>query len=330
MNFLDSIKSYIFFFYVMGLTPCLTDAEPTVKKLTLGNIMKYLWFALCVCLTAVHFRRNIRDPVSDKLTISDVIFINLDLIFELLRAASVLAQCLFYKRYFYEINYNLRKIESYFYIHFRHRISDRPFKVAFKSKVAVVFAAYFQYMIGRTIHFGIASQFRILQALTLLTFLHIIFYIDVLSFHVQQMNIVIKRDVVLQRDVVQQSDASTSNANRIQFRNQLSALKLIHFQVWLLACRVNEAFGWVLIALSIYAFFDFVFCIFWFYEDVKMKANLWEIISMWTEIGIQRKLQICCFYLFLGPISRSFIISISTVTLVYSSQILIDVVNGFL
>lgn len=280
MNFRRSIKTYVQFFYGVGLSPYRAGLQTRSKKLSCSDITNIVWFILCLYLFITYFLENMRtaDVISKT---SDFVYY-LDLLFEIIRAASVFLQCMIRKQTFYDINFTFQEIESYFYTRLQHRVSYQSFRRRFNLKALIIILAYSQYLVGHIIRLTrgyVSSQMRILQALTVLTYIHIIFYIEALSYHLDQLNVVIKKDML------QCNSSSLSRAtNNLRFQNQLKSLKWIHFRLWLVAQHINRAFGSILITLTLYSFMDLVVCAYWFYEEIEDRADVYKLFRRLKKI----------------------------------------------
>lgn len=282
MSFIKSIRIYTIFFYVLGLAPCHSK-QSSSTPFVFGDMLKFFWFLLCAILAVNCFRIVNFTPTLGDFTKSDSVIFSVDITFEFLRVAMVFIQCLSYKQHFQDIGYYFQCIESHFLISLQHRIAYGSFKKRFGWKVVIIALSYLQYIVVRfvqarkTRYFRFSSQLRILQAITMFTFLHIIFYIEALSFHLTELNDVIRSGEVQTSSL---PALGTSNTNTNHYRNKLKSVKIIHFHLWLASQRVNNAFGWVLIVLFLYAFSDFTLCVFWFYEELYSGENFDFLMSM--------------------------------------------------
>lgn len=333
MDFPQIIKPFTRIFHLLGLSPCQAGLPTSTKKCVRSDIIAYCWFGFSLYLAISYYYGNANDPTALARSKMEILATDLDLIFELFRAASVLIQCIFYKQHFHDINHNFQKIEAHFRTQFQHILPYRSLKTRFYIKASIICAAYFQFFVGHVLRVikyyngYVNNQLRTLQALTLLTFIHIILYIEALSFHLDQLNIVIKRDM-LQRA----ASSSSSVSDKLRFHSQLKSVKFIYFGLWLAAQHINKVFSWVLVALSLYTFFDLVVCAFCFYEVINIGADfpmafstLFLLSLVLSFDRIKHTKNVSAFIL--GPISRSLIVVVSLITLVHSCQSLKQKVN---
>lgn len=286
MNYLKNTRFFINLFNMLGLSSCkarskITDINRVVVVRATEIFSKFAWggFCLSIALYCMYVENFSGKPVS-KSTVEIIIF-NLTLSCDSMRAVCILIQCVCYRTKFTEIHNMLQKIESYFFIHLNHRILYQPFRYKFTVKCVVLLSVYAQYMIGivtlalRSYVIGIGLHIKLLQIVTVFTFLHIILYVDALSFHLGQLNVVLKRDVQSQIGRV-----IGDPSRQFHILGKLKSLKMAHFHLWLVTQQINRVFGWSLLTMFIYASVDVVFCVTWCYEELRRERDILTYLSM--------------------------------------------------
>lgn len=271
MSFSKIIKPYVRIFYALGLSPYHVEAETSTRKCIRSDVIPLLWFGFCLFLAISFLSENIRPPQQRNIHKVDVLWTDLDAIFEVIRGATVLAQCLFYKQYFYDISSSFNIIDYHFRIRFQHRVPYRSFKLYFRLKALLICGAYLQFFIGHILQllkcsqgYDITKRLRALQGLTVLTFIYVILYIDVLSIHMEQLNVVVEKNMLPPNGFT-----SLTINNQLRFYKKLKSVKFIYFRLWDVTQKINKAFGWIFIALSSYGFFDLAVCAFCFYKGIN-------------------------------------------------------------
>lgn len=281
MYYLGNIKRFLFFIYFIGIAPCPVGGQSKSKLYFVSDILKYFNFISCLFLSW-HFYYVSTYRMNELFTSSDAVVFVLDMIFEIFRSVAVFLQCVFYQHHFHEIRYYFTQIELNFNLFFCHRISYETLKTRFTLKMVVILGAYLQYLIGHFMRIKsledllLTSQLRILQAMTILTFLHFMVYIDALNFYFNQLNTVVRSE--MKRNQFN-SIAKISMAHRLKYRNRLYSMKVLHYQLWKATQYINDAFGWIGMALILYTFSDVVLCLIWFYEEIKFDKDVWSILS---------------------------------------------------
>lgn len=313
MIFIKRVRCFFKVFYILGLSPFSGESQSTENKFGVGDICKYISFLVTSALCTNCFYIIIYYPVSEGLTPADSYIFLLNITCDMFRSAVLFVQCILHKETFNEINYDFQKIASHFYIHLQHIIPYRSFKRQFVVRILIVFSAYIQYLIRHFIknpnYFGFSSRLRILQLMMISTFLQIIFYVDLLTFHLNQLNVVIKKELA-------QKDNSVFD-DPMPKRNKLKSIKLLHFRMWCVAQRINMVFGWGMIVLFLYAFLDFIYCFFWVYEEIRNQSSIVYVISKFIDLKnfMAFDLNYVCLFCISGPVLRSLVIGVSVVTL---------------
>lgn len=199
---------------------------------------------------------------------------------DILRGVFIVLQCLTQTHLIIEMISMFRKLEIYFSIQLRHRLSYDSFQKKYFYKSLIIMTCYMQYLVVYIIRnlfrqylTPIGIQLRCLQALLLLTILYVIFYIDLLSFNLNELNVVIERDMT-QINMDMNRDSATS----ILIRNRIKCYKSVHFRLWKIAQAFNSFFGWIMIAMLLHIFSDSVYAAFWLFKELQVQTSYTQII----------------------------------------------------
>lgn len=294
MEFATSIGWFSKAFHILGLAPCFEESTAakmgffnrvgkTVPVLIQTGIAFYLGIT---CIVELGSGQN------DKYSRSDLIFYSLFMLCEMARSSCILLQCIFYKHIIYDVINTFRKLESLFVVHLRYRIVYLGFKKKYMIKVITVMLFYFLYISAFAVRVFLYPnyspaiiQIKLLQALTSFTFLHIIFYIDLLSFNLHELS------AVIQKDMIGNNDHNLNNVvffckkpvTNVVIRNKIKCYKNIHFRLWEATQRVNCYFGWCMVAMLLHSFVDIVYCSYWLVGQLHKSVTFLEIFRKYCD-----------------------------------------------
>lgn len=293
MEFLENSKPYLKMFYLIGLSSYHPD-EIHVKWLTklfsktLVMVQAIISLTLSVsCIIALNAIRSYSEYGR-----TDIIMTNMFIFCECARSIFVFVQCVLYKSLVIDIMAAFRKIELYFVNHLEYKIPYRVFNKRFFWIIIIVIWAYVQYLtifILRNIQKPrlpmLNGQIKVLQAISSLTFLHAVFYIEALSFHLEHLNMVIERDMIVRDDITSNVIFVGKEAvNNMIIRCKLKYYKSVHLKLWELSQKINRYFGWCMVALLLQSFIGFVYTIYWLIGHLHRE---------WTWIEVSRMNNLC-------------------------------------
>lgn len=265
----------------LGLAPyCIKYDQSNRRSRVRCEVPKYLYFLICmtIALSGLYILNYISGLRVFGHT--EYLIINLNLSCDVVRTVTVLVQCISFDTFTLECSQIMLELRAFFWRHLNHRLSyDRAYKT-YMLKFKFIMLAYAQYVIGYAMCGFIqptativGSLSKIVELMVMLTYMHIIFYIDMLNYHMSELN------VVIQRDACQVYICATTDAAKIAvLTKNLEAYKSVHFRLWLVAEYVKRFFGWSLIAILLYAFADLVYSGFWFYESVRDDLGVLQMI----------------------------------------------------
>lgn len=264
--YLKSCQPYIDLFYVLGFSPFHDATKPRTVCWMIAPLSKYAIAIICATIVI----SNIYWKCHDKATTLEIFMFIIMFTCDLLRVVCVLLECLLNRQFFVSIHYLFGKIESYFYIHLQHRIAYSTFKKQLNRKAVFMILAYVQYMMAtfafvlHTRHLDITVYIKLLQTMTVLTYLHIFFYVEALNFHLNQLNMVIVKGMANKQNCL-----ILNSKIKYLFRGKLKSIKFVHFQLWMVAEHINKAFGWSIIIMLFYTFIDVLYCLSWLYFQIR-------------------------------------------------------------
>lgn len=282
MEFMQRNKLFLIFFYIIGLSPYFPEYDYVKDRKKITRHFKKIPMILQGCLgigmalwCAYALNVTFDKGLSNR---TDIIIINLFIVCELCRTIMVIIQCSFSNCQIYAIVHTFHKLEQFFLLNFNHRLSYQKFSKQYFGKVFLVLGAYVQCAVAlllRMISYprfdSVNIQIKTMQAVTAFTFLHIIFFIDVLGFHLDELNVVIRRDMVTTADRNTNNDIFLNKKLRdsVLLRNKLKYYKCVHFRLWEVTQRINGYFGWCMVALLLHAFVDCLYCAYWLFEELQ-------------------------------------------------------------
>lgn len=281
MDFDRSMQSYLNFFYYIGLT----SYRPQATSRNCHKFFAWTKYAqLLMCHTLSIFAlisMNEGDMLPHQRT-TQTIIINLFILCDMARSTSIFLQMFYFANTLTEIIGIFRSVDKCLKEQVKYRIPYRVFQREYRRTFLIstfVVALYILGFVGRVlggIYASLASHFtKVLQVMTACTYLHIILYVQGQSFHIRQLNAVVRRDMVLFQGTV-----SMPLAMKLQLRHRLKIYKFVHFRLWTVSKRISEYFGYSMIALFLHAFSDVIYCAFWAYQIVKVPEPLYNI---WSE-----------------------------------------------
>lgn len=289
MNFTKSVATYLATFYFLGMSsyrPIQTEPNKKQHK-NLMIIVQTVSMLLCLAYLVMIYPNS---PILK--TVGPVKFItSFYILCDILKAFCVAMQCIVYERQMREINSTFNKLDAFFVIHLNHRIRWQMFgkKILAYAFIVVILSNYVPYIVVFTVRaiidkvfitYRIPAQFvHIMQSITTL---HVIFYIEALTFYLSQLNCVVKRDMDASATSIRIRHMHTYKT-RILVRNKIKCYKSIHFRLWEVSERINEYFGWAMAVIFVHAFVKLVYTAHWMFE-----ANQYTIGASIINIKIIR------------------------------------------
>lgn len=328
MDFMNSVRPYLNVFYILGLSPYLTDKVITNKEKSCSTVFFVIIQAavgLTLCLSCIEEANFGGYSMWSR---TDIVIINFVAICEIVRIIFILIQCLFYKDLLSEICFTFRMLQNYYTLHLYHQMPYDKFTREYFRKFVIIicgFMPYFMIFLYESLTYGlvpIGIQIKALQIMTSATYLHIIFYVDILNFYLSELNIVIRRDTIVEQEKNGITIISRKTLNNTLIQEKLRCYKTVHFHLWEVTQRINAFFGWSMVAILLHGFVDFVYTSYWLIQQLQ---------PPWTIGKIIRKFNILITFLshyriaiFLEPLWNFVHVSVNLICLVNSSYCLLE------
>lgn len=290
MDFLESIKYYTKFFEILGYSPHHSSIILTrnQRRFWLREILQSLpsiAFVSNVCLFVIlYFSSDVFQNC--QISLRAMLITLVTVFFEFMRANAVLMHFVLYKHVFFEISEYFREFQIYFRKELNHYIPYRLLRKWLLIRFLMVIAPHAQYIIGYLVRiiknrefFYTGIQSKLFQVMATLNYLHIIFYIELLSFHLKQLNDVIERDMGT-IEIYDQFDTS----RYIFLKNRIICYKLVHFRLWTVTKYINIVFGWTLVATLMLVMGDMIFTAYMFYEAVWRSAGFLRLLGIFISV----------------------------------------------
>lgn len=295
MDFTRNAKLFLNIFYYIGLSPY----QPMVNKIICENqsnifiiLQTGIIILLAISCIVILDSGNYTSMVMNSLKIL-MLYINSAC--EIVRAIFILIQCTANKHLFFEFMYTIHRLDAYFLTKMRYRIPYQSFRKQYFWKILINFIGLSQYsslFILRCFLFYCLTptglQIRFFHCMRVLTILHIIFYIDLVCFHLSHLNMIVLRDI----DHFKHINIKEKVTTGIWKRNKIKCYKHVHFHLWKMTQRLNVSFGWIIIAILLQIFVDCIYSAFWLFEEFKMKSSYFRVFRMYCELdGIENIIQ---------------------------------------
>lgn len=293
MDFMKSIRPYLTAFNILGMSPLLVstnDGESknwrTSKILVLIHAVIGSTLALS-CIQMANFGNN-----EYQWSRTDIVIMNIVVVCEMLRIIFIVIQCIFSKQTLIEICYTFRMLQGYYNMHLHHPVGYQPFTQQYNRKVVFIMCGFiptFMIFVWDSWWYGLMPvymHFKILQIMTLASYLHIIFYVDILSFHLAELNVVIERDETITNQQPKHniiiSVISKQASSNMAIRKRWRRYKTVHFHLWEVAQRINAFFGWSMVAILLHGFVDFVYSSYWMIQEFQPPVNIPKVIREYS------------------------------------------------
>lgn len=278
MDLKTNTKAYLDMFYVIGISSY--HPKKNKKAHLVVAYMKFIQTSICSLIGIVGLYILSIEGVSRVYKTSEAIILNIYIGCDMVRAAAILAQCICLKSTLNEVMCIFYNLESYFASHLKYRICYCEFSRQFFYRAVLILSVNVMYIFGFIIRYitgdavsSVGFLTKVLQLMTTLTYLQIIFYVDLLNYHLRQLNTVLYADLCAYN-----CNRAFEMASGIRLRSRLKAYKVIHFRLWMVSQKINQYFGWSLIIIHMHVMTDLIFSI----------LRLWqvELLSMWSKLFV--------------------------------------------
>lgn len=239
-------------------------------------------FKFAICVICLHYNNKnfVKEHESD--IIMGVLFVSC----EICKTVAVLYQNVAYENLAAEILENFQTIE-YLYRNDLHRpISFTSFSRQYIKKMCLALAAYLQVLVFFALQYSFLDEFnlisvliKVMQLISVIVFLNIVYYVDLLTFNLRHLNTTIAKDTIDYRRVRVSVFVVKTSKTIESMCFKLNKYKHVHFCLWKGSEQINEYFGWTLMAIMLQSFIDMVYISHWQVQVVFQKWNFINVIS---------------------------------------------------
>lgn len=273
MNLIVFIRPYMRFFHLFGQTP-----YPLNYYLSKKCVEHTKWHRLTLMIpTMFIFALNLTLCVASILLVniypymirSYNISISVFFFCELIKIFAVLHQN-FAKNLMGGILRNFQSIESIFRNSLQCPIEYTSLERAYARKIHLAYGSNLTLMIAVAIYRTLRGKVHyadvmseIMRFISIAVYMHFLLFIDLLTFHLKHLNKIIVSDIdgsATDREYV--SLVKKARTAKMILK-QLSKYNMIYLRLWEISEKMNEYFGWSLVALMMLSFVDFVICVIW-------------------------------------------------------------------
>lgn len=275
----DKLSDYLKFFSLLGLSPRVHShackSNPSRIRIVLFIIFYLVLDVICAMI--LNSALNHDKPI--ELTVANVMLVS-----DIMKVIATMIQSFVYSRTLCSILFAFRHVDRLFVNLEQWSFDYRFFRKPLIIKIITIVVCYVL-NVGSFAISNIPIQngfwqsviFKFWHLASAISFIHIIFYVDLLGYHLQQLNLCIQ-------------NKSTQNrlgrtAKRLHMTRKMMNLKLIYFKLWEISQQINATFGWTITALLFQQFLNSTYCLYWLiFLSVQRVTN---------TIAILRKLK--CF-----------------------------------
>lgn len=246
-----------------------------------------LWTSITLIINAILIylvNFGVRRSTFDN---SDAIITNIFITCQVLKVLSVFVQSVFYHRAISEATRILLGLETFFNGSLQHQIDYRRFGKQILMKGIFLAVIYLQSAIFLAFRNAQMDTFepingliKIMQIRSITILLHIIFYVDLMRFHLVELNAVIERDGCGDQDIIQNNVVVVyrKSTKEIIMSNKYKNYKHMHYRLWNANQLINHYFGWCLTAVFLQTFIDCVYNSYWQYNVLNRRLNVIEVL----------------------------------------------------
>lgn len=306
MKLMESMKFFLNLFYVLGFSPYHRRNESSPISI-IGLTFISIQAIICELLAIWAFYILTYNGFLVMNSRIDTLIVSMYVLTDMIRSAFILMQNLRYKNDIPEIIRIFLDLELYFEEYFQHRICYQKFKQKYIYKAVLVIGVALSYIASFFVRLCIGDligipgyMIKILQLMTAISYCHILLYIEMLNFHLKQLNLVILRDTLQLSNEIWPS----SSVMQAEILGRLKSYKFVHFRLWMVKQKINNYFGYSIMAILMHTFTDSMYSFFWSFEQFySSKAIAWSMWSMWSMIksSLQFGYFIDLQFVFVGP-----------------------------
>lgn len=196
------------------------------------------------------------------------------------RSSFILIECILLGNIMNEIIQIFGELEAFFTHSLCHQICYREFAKKYRQRAYFVIACALIYYGSFIVRFiikdkgagGPALFTKVLQLITLCSYIHFLFFIDLMSFQLKQLNSVVIIDIKC---------LASGTGSELPLRNRLKYYKILYFRLWIIKKRVSRYFGYSLITILLDTFDGIVYSVLWIYQNAHRDLGL---PAIWSKL----------------------------------------------
>lgn len=298
MDFITVIRPFVNIFYFLGLSLfplnhylCAYQVKVSICRRFVLLLPTIISCALKLCMCAACF--IMINIYGQKFGYTSGIMTNSFLLCEMLTTLSVVTQNVVYSDTAIAILRNFRATEFLFENMLKQPISYTIFGRTYFKKMSVAFGAYVMLLGFFVVHYMSLDHvdvplvlIKIMHFMSISMHVNVVFYIDLIAYNLKHLNKII---------ITKSGSQNTADKTNVfvvekfrsaeMIRRRLSKFKIIHFHLWKITEQTNEFFGWMLIAILLQSFADFVYTAIWQLKVLYEEWNFINIIRKILEVG---------------------------------------------
>lgn len=248
-----------YIFYLIGLSPC----NPRTSRKVINTVPSLL---LLFCMVVVTIATFIFQYMEHNLHTEVVI--NIPTVFFIFLCSftclTIIYKSIVSKRTIENVWQRLRSIEYIYNMHNQQPMNFKIFYRLYSVNVGVAIILHLQHIFVR-ISFNYGTYDIIVKSMTWLllsviyaTMFHMVFYVRLVVFIMEQINERILLFNVVNNEIIH-SNMWTQNGLMKNFKN----IKQIHYLLYDISVMINQHFGWIIVSIFILIGYDSIHTAFW-------------------------------------------------------------------
>lgn len=284
----ESLNVYLKLFYFLGLSPKveLNSISDVSSRLPIvAHFAFYLTLDIIFVILTNYPSLNDDEPV-------EVTMANL-----LVFSDGIKVICVFYQSYVHSrtLATMLRRfhdIDTLFSDFENWHLDYKCFRVSFARKWKInmiIYAFNVIFFITRSIQIGFSTPvaYKFWELLNTISIIHTVFYIDLLRYHLLQLNLIIRNEITYNH-IVENPAAYEKRIKYFWMLRKLKISKIIYYRLWEISQDLNESFGWTISALMLELFNNATYCAYWIWftgRFTRAWAALLRMLICFSKLG---------------------------------------------
>lgn len=266
MSFDEHFKTYIKWLSILGIAL----HQPNSKNSFYAKIPLFIYTVTTVLVpTYCIVELIMNDILFERFGPMELLILNVAAIGDAIRGVLQIIHIFIYKSHFMKIWTTYRNLESYFHLKLGHRLTYQLVCKQSSKQMAVVLGGYLtlmvSYILKNTATHSVAELSivkRILQWSSACSTVYVLFYINILSYYLLELNVVIQRDIMNKNN-------DYYMFNKLFIVDKLKNYKVVHFHLWLVSQWLNLIFGWHLLLIVLNACSDCIYSATWLEREMS-------------------------------------------------------------